>query len=335
MGTPARQLWSAARDVQVAADLLARPLPGGLVRTISPEHARGIGSGAWDLMRSYLRLCKLRVTGLLVVVAVVAAVVSSPGPAPAVLVLLALSGGLACVGSAFLNHYFDRDIDGLMGRTCGRPLPAGRILNDRAVFYAGLGVLAVGALLALLLNPLTAVFTVAGAAVYVLVYTLWLKRRSPFSSVVGGLSGSFAALAGWAATGSEPSLAPFLVALVVFLWTPPHFWSFAQANRADYERAGIPTLPVSVAPIYIVGSAALLVAVSIAAYLSGATFGLLYLGTALVMGGIFLRAEGMLLFDGSRVVAWRAYKLSGVWLLVLLMAMTMEALIAGGPSLSP
>jgi heme o synthase len=327
MSAPARQLWNSARDARAVSDPGVRPLPGGLVQTGSPERIRGIGSGAGDLVRSYLRLCKLRVTALLVVVAIVTAVVSAPGTAPAVLLLLALSGGLACVGSGFLNHYFDRDIDGLMGRTCGRPLPAGRIPDDRAVLYAGLGGLAVGALLALLLNPLTALFTLAGGAVYVLVYTLWLKRRSPFSSVVGGLSGSFAALAGWAATGGEPSLAPFLVALVVFLWTPPHFWSFAQANRVDYEKAGIPTLPPSAAPVYIVGSAVLLVSVSVLAYLAGAPFGLLYLGTALVMGALFLRAELRLLVDGSRAAAWRAYKLSGFWLLALLVAMTIESLI--------
>ncbi|MDP2726397.1 MAG: heme o synthase [Dehalococcoidia bacterium] len=278
-------------------------------------------------MKAYLQLCKLRVAALLVAVAVVTAVVSAPGPANAVtLVLLALSGGLACIGSALLNHYFDQDIDRLMERTKGRPLPSGRIANPRRVLWTGLVVLAVGLGISTMLNPMTTAFVLAGALVYVVIYTLWLKRRSPTSTIVGGLSGAFAALAGWAATGSQPSPAPFLIALMVFLWTPPHFWSFALANRDDYKNAGVPMVPQTMAGGYILGSTALLVLASLAAHVSGAPFGWVYLSVSAILGAIFLYTEGRLLVDTSSRAAWRGYKMSGVYLGSLLLALVFEGL---------
>ena len=278
-------------------------------------------------MRAYLHLCKLRVATLLVAVAVVSALVSAPGTADVPrLALLALAGGLACMGSALLNHYFDLDIDRLMKRTRGRPLPSGRIANTRRVFWAGLAVVAMGLSISTMLNPLTTLFILGGSIVYVLIYTLWLKRRTPASTVIGGLSGAFAALAGWAATGSPPSPAPFLVALVVFLWTPPHFWSFGLANRTDYQDAGIPLLPRTQAGGYILGSTVLLVLVSLAAYLSGAPFGWVYLSVTAILGAAFLLAEGWLVVDSSTRAAWRGYKVSGVYLGSLLLALAFEGL---------
>lgn len=279
-------------------------------------------------MKAYLRLCKLRVAGLLVAVAVVTAVVSMPAPPNLIrLALLALSGGLACIGSALLNHYFDQDIDCLMERTKQRPLPTGQIGNPRGVLWVGLAVLVVALGMSSTLNLLTTGFIFAGAFVYVVLYTLWLKRRSPTSTIVGGLSGSFAALGGWAATGSQPTAAPFVVALVVFLWTPPHFWSFALANRTDYQQAGVPMVPRHSAAGYILGSTALLVLASLAAFFYGGTpFRSVYLGATIALGAVFLVAEGSLLFDTSRSAAWRGYKLSGMYLAGLLVALLYEGL---------
>ncbi|MDO8692456.1 MAG: heme o synthase [Dehalococcoidia bacterium] len=282
-------------------------------------------------MKAYLQLCKLRVAALLVAVAVVTYIVSSHGPLDvARLVLLALAGGLACIGSALLNHYFDQDIDRLMQRTKKRPLPSGRITNPKAVFWMGLAVVASALAISSLLGPVTTGYILAGAVVYVVVYTLWLKRRSPTSTIVGGLSGSFAALAGWAATGSQPEPAPFVLALVVFLWSPPHFWSFALANSADYQAAGVPMVPRRMAGGYVLGSAALLVLVSLSAFAVGAPFGWVYLGVTLMIGSAFLFLEGRLLVDSSSRAAWRGFKMSGVYLGSLLLALVFEGLRAAG-----
>ncbi|MDP2660869.1 MAG: UbiA family prenyltransferase, partial [Dehalococcoidia bacterium] len=158
----------------------------------------------------------------------------------------------------------------------------------------------------------------------------WLKRRSPTSTIIGGLSGSFAALAGWAATGSQPAPAPFMLALVVFLWSPPHFWSFALANRTDYQTAGVPMVPRRMAGGYILGSAALLVLVSLSAFAVGAPFGWVYLGVTLLIGTAFLYLEGRLLVDSSSRAAWRGFKMSGVYLGSLLLALVFEGLRASG-----
>ena len=280
-------------------------------------------------MKAYLQLIKLRVAALLVMVALVAAVVSSIGPLnPLSLALLSIAGGLACIGSALLNHYFDRYIDPLMDRTKRRPLPSGRIANPKHVFWAGLAVVAMAMVISMQVNILTSLFVMAGAIVYVCVYTLWLKRRSPAGTVIGGLSGAFAALAGWAAMGVPPTPAPFLVALVVFLWTPPHFWSFALANREDYCAAGIPLLPKTAVGGYILGSTVLLVLASLAAFVSGAPFGWVYLVVTLVLGAAFVFTEGRLLVDTSSQAAWHGYKMSGVYLGALLMALMFEGLRA-------
>ncbi len=260
-------------------------------------------------------------------VAAVTAIVSAPPPPnPVTLALLTLSGGLACIGSVLLNHYFDRDIDCLMERTRGRPLPSGRITNVRLVFWRGLAVVIAGLAVSVLLNLMTTGLILAGAIVYVVLYTIWLRRRSPASTVVCGLSGSFAALPGWAAAGAHATPAPFLVALVVFLWTPPHFWSFALANRADYQQAGVPMVPGQAAAGYVTGSTGLILLRSAAAFFSGAPFGWVYPGATAILGSVFLAAEERLLFDNSRRQAWRGYKFSGIYLAGLFVALVYEGL---------
>lgn len=282
-------------------------------------------------MKAYLRLCKLRVAALLVSVAVVTGMVSSYGRADVGrLAVLALAGGLACIGSALLNHYFDQDIDRLMLRTRGRPLPSGQITDPKPVFWVGLAVVAIALGISTTLGLLATAFILAGAVVYVVLYTLWLKRRTPISTLVGGLSGSFAALAGWAATGSQPTPAPFLVALVVLLWTPPHFWSFAVANQVDYRNACVPMVPRKMAAGYILASAVLLVLVSLAAFLTGAPFGWIYMAVTVVVGAAFLFMEGRMVVDGSSRTAWRGYKMSGVYLGSLLLALVFEGVRTAG-----
>jgi protoheme IX farnesyltransferase len=200
---------------------------------------------AAEIVRDYIALTKPRVILLLEVTAVAAMVIAARGWPGWRLVLLTFAGGwLAASGANAINCWFDRDIDLTMGRTRTRPLPAGRIEPRQALaFGVGLGV-ASFALLSLTVNLLSAVLALAALLFYVLVYTMWLKRSSMQNIVIGGAAGAIPPLVGWAAvTGSLDITAVFLFA-VVFYWTPPHFWALSLLLKNDYERAGVPMLPV-------------------------------------------------------------------------------------------
>ena len=290
------------------------------------------GPKGWELVRlkSYLRLFRLRIVALLLFTALVTAAVAGEGSVPAdKLLFLVLAGGIASIGSGFLNHYFDRDIDAVMTRTKKRPIPSGEIDSDR-VLYLGLALLALAMILSLKLNLLASVFILSGALVYVAVYTLWLKRRTSLNIVVGGLSGAFAALAGWAAVNPELSLTPILIALVLFLWTPSHFWCFAILHRDNYRRAGVPMLPVVVgngkASRSILANTVILSLASLLLYFQGA-FGPYYLFAALAAGGVFIFLNVKQVIAPSTRLAWRNYKFSGVYLIILLFAMLFEVYV--------
>ncbi len=278
-------------------------------------------------MKSYLKLFKFRIVSLLVFTAIVSAVVASEGRVSLEgIAILVISGGMACIGSAFLNNYFDRDIDALVERTRERPLPSGEV-NPRAVLYLGNFLIASSLLISSALSYLVSLFILLGAFAYVVVYTIWLKRKSPLNIVLGGMSGAFAALAGWAAVGAGPSIVPFLIALILFLWTPSHFWSFSIVQMESYEKIRIPMLPVVVgakkASEYILLSTILLSAISILLYILG-PFGLTYLAVSIVLGAIFVYWNIRLIANPSRIVAWGNYKFSGVYLVVLLSAMLLD-----------
>lgn len=278
----------------------------------------------------YIRLFKLRIVALLVFTALVAAAVAGEGRVPLdIAVILALAGGAASIGAGLLNHYLDRDIDAVMDRTRDRPIPSGEI-NPERVLYVGLGLIAASLILSLGLNALASVFILLGALVYVGVYTLWLKRRTSLNIVVGGLSGAFAVLAGWAAVNPEISTAPILIALVIFLWTPSHFWWFAILHRRSYRRAGVPMLPGVVgrkkSSRYILANTLLLLVVSLMLYLQG-VFGHYYLIAALVMGGVFVLLNLRHLMSPSTALAWKNYKYSGAYLLVLMSAMLLDVYV--------
>ncbi len=280
-------------------------------------------------MREYLGMFKLRIVALLVFVAMVAAAVGSGGSLQVErLLLLFAAGALASMGASVLNHYFDRDIDALVPRTSNRPLPSGRIKPSTACW---LGVLLVGTslLLSSRLNYLTTMYILAGALVYVLVYTVWLKRRSALNIVIGGLAGSCAVLAGYAAIRGDTTLLALLLALLIFLWTPPHFWAFAIAKSSDYTRAGVPMLPVKYgndrAAKLIVMHTVLLVQASLLLYAFG-YFGGLYLVVAVVLGVLLLAFNLKLLATRSTGWAWRSYRFSGIYLIVLFTAILLDAL---------
>ncbi len=251
--------------------------------------------------RDYVGLTKPWITLLIVAVAVAGYFVALPATiSPLRLGLLVLLGGLASAGAAALNHYFDRDLDARMRRTQERPLPAARIVPPGRVFVLGmaLSVLGIG-LSTLLLNALTGLSILLGTLTYVGVYTLWLKRRTSWNIVIGGFAGSAPALAGSAAAVGSWTPAALGLALLVFLWTPPHFWSLALLLREDYRKAGLPMLPKMDDP----GYSGKVTAVS-AALLLPATGVLIASGTIAWAAGVVLVAAALLFLAVSVPLWW-------------------------------
>jgi protoheme IX farnesyltransferase len=277
--------------------------------------------------RDLLALLKLRI-GALVVATALAAAVAAGGTDPLRLVVLTLACLAAASGASALNHYLDRDLDARMARTAGRPLPSGRIGNPQLAVWIGLGLVAVSQAAAPVLGWGPALYLLAGAATYAVVYSAWLKRRTPYSIVLGGAAGSFAALAGWQCVASTWEPAPLLLAAVLFLWTPSHFWSLSIVLERDYRAAGVPALSAvagrrrTAAAVH-----ANTVALVAASVLLGAFAGRLYAAVAVAAGAAFLACTDRLRRDPVDARAWLTFKLSGAYLLVLLVALAVSGLV--------
>jgi protoheme IX farnesyltransferase len=289
------------------------------------------GTPVLRIARDVLALLKLRI-GVMITITALVGLAVAPGPAAGAgqLLLLALSVLGASAAAGAFNHYYERKTDRLMARTRGRPFVTGALPDSRW------WLLPIGLLLALSvaaaawgLSPLSAACVFLGAFFYGVVYTVWLKRRSPMNIVVGGLAGSFAVLAGGTALEPAISAQPLLLALALFLWTPPHFWSLAIANRAEYAAAGVPMLPV------VVGTARAArtvfwstIALAIVTLLPG-WFGAgpLYLAGALAGGGYFTWKAWLLRLDPCRETAMGAFFASLAQLSLLLAAATLDGLL--------
>ena len=241
--------------------------------------------------RDYYALTKPGVVQLLVFTAIVGMFLAVPGMVPwTALIAGSLGIGLAAAAGAVVNQILDRRIDAQMARTRNRPLPQGRIgERDALAFAMGLG-LAGLAVLVLFVNVLTAALTFASLIGYAVVYTVYLKRATPQNIVIGGAAGAAPPVLGWTAVTGVVSPDALLLFLIIFAWTPPHFWALAIARRSDYERADIPMLPVThgvdLTKSFIVYYTVLLILVTVLPYLTGMT-GLLYLFGALLLGGGF------------------------------------------------
>ena len=199
------------------------------------------GSASW---RDYLALCKLRVVAVMLLTLVVGFCLAAPlAPDPVLLALTCLGVGLAAASAAAINHVLDFNIDCHMARTARRPLPQGRISPRNAlVFAAVLGVAGI-TLLAVTVNSVTAWLTLASLIGYAVVYTAILKRATPQNIVIGGVAGAAPPLLGWTAVTGSVDYQGLLLMLIIFAWTPPHFWALCIARRDDYARAGVPMLP--------------------------------------------------------------------------------------------
>jgi protoheme IX farnesyltransferase len=290
----------------------------------------GAAAGARVHWRTVLAVFKLRI-GVLIMITALAGLAVVPGGQATVLqaVVLALAVLLASASAGAFNQFVEADSDRRMARTRRRPFASGALPASPGWLLAIVALLGLAvAAAAVWVNPLAAVFVAAGALTYAVVYTLGLKRRTPWNIVVGGLAGSFAVLAG-AAAAAGPAIGPqgWVLALVLFLWTPPHFWSLAIANEADYRAAGVPMLPVVVGPAraarIVHGQALLLVAASLLPLLFGAGWPLAV--GAVVGGAHFLRRTHALAKAPGRATAMAAFFASMVQLSVLLAAVAVDA----------
>jgi heme o synthase len=277
----------------------------------------GIGQGIGKIVS----LLKLRI-GVAIAASAIAGMVAAAGPAlsmaQTVLFALAVLGGAGSAGA--FNHYYERDIDMRMARTRGRPFATGE-LRANIWWLVSFGVL-LSASLALALatgGVVAAVYVFFGAFTYGVVYTVWMKRHTAWNIVVGGLAGSFAVMAGAAAVDPMPQTVPVVLAVVLFLWTPPHFWSLAAARRDDYAAAGVPMLPViasdRVWTAAILLHAAALAALSLAPL--GFGMGLWYGAAAAIGGGYFVWRSWRLYRTPSRAAAMQNFKASLVQLTLL------------------
>jgi protoheme IX farnesyltransferase len=287
--------------------------------------------GLVALARDYIALTKPRIISLLLVTTVAAMVVARPEGLSLSAVLWTMLGGyLAAGGAGAINHYLDRDRDARMARTRSRPLVAGRIEPVHGlIFGVVLGVAAV-VQLALTVNFLAAVLSLAGLLGYVFVYTLWLKPLTPQNIVIGGAAGAVPPLVGWAAaTGSLPLDALWLFA-IVFFWTPPHFWALALMIKDDYARTGVPMLPVvrgdEATRRQILGYAVLLGVLTLGPVLTG-LFGVLYAVAAVALGAAFAGLAYNLLRKRTRAAALRTYLFSLAYLAALFAAMALDRVI--------
>ncbi len=271
--------------------------------------------------RDYYTLTKPRVVQLLVFTAVVGMFLATPGFVPwDALIFGSLGIGLAAASGAVVNHVLDQRIDEKMTRTRERPLPMGRVdERDAFIFAVILGVIGLG-VLALLVNPLTAVLTFGSLIGYAVIYTVFLKRSTPQNIVIGGAAGAAPPLLGWAAVTNEVSGYALLLFLIVFTWTPPHFWALAIARKDDYEQAGVPMLPVThgieMTKSFVLGYTVLLVLVSVLPYLTGMS-GMLYLLGAILLGGGFLYYAIRLKLGEHDDVAMKTFAYSITYLIAL------------------
>jgi protoheme IX farnesyltransferase len=290
------------------------------------------GTAARGNWRDYVTLTKPRIMSLLVLTSVCAMIAAAGGdPSPVRLIALVIGGALACGGASALNHVLDRDIDRLMGpRTANRPVAAGRISPARAVAF-GLSLLGLAFIvLTAFDNLLAAALSMAGGAFYVLIYTVWLKRRTAQNIVIGGAAGAIPPLAGWAAARGSMGMGAAWLFAIVLLWTPPHFWALALLLERRYAAADVPMLPVvrgvaATAAQVLAYSVALTLLTLVPAALG--TFGVVYLVTAVVLG-LTLCALAVRLWRQPRPAAASAlFHFSLLYLALLFAAVAIDAAV--------
>jgi protoheme IX farnesyltransferase len=296
---------------------VAAPTPHSLASPPAPSR--------WRL---YLALTKPKVVALIVLTAVVGTLLATPGMPPwEALVFGNLGIGLAAASAATLNQYLDQRIDARMARTSWRPLPTGGLTDRQALVFAGvLGAISM-LMLWFLVNPLTAVLTFASLIGYAGIYTVWLKRATPQNIVIGGAAGAAPPVLGWAAVTDSIHPHALLLFLIIFTWTPPHFWALAIHRRDDYAKVGIPMLPVThgieLTRLHVLLYTVLLIIVTLLPYLTRMS-GLVYLIAALGLNAAFLWHVLRLKLTGRTELPMKVFRFSVQYLMWLFLALLVD-----------
>lgn len=292
---------------------------------MTPAEATSTASATW---RDYYELGKPRVVMLIMITAIVGMFLATPAlPAPNVLIFGTLGIALAASAAAAINHVLDRRFDEQMARTRNRPLPTGHLTGKQALAYAAL--LAILSMLMLWgwVNPLTAVLTFFTLIGYAVIYTVWLKHATPQNIVIGGAAGAAPPVLGWTAVTGQIDPHSLLLFLIIFTWTPPHFWALAIARRDEYAQAGIPMLPVAYSieftRLHILLYTILLVIVTLMPYLTGMS-GLIYFAAALGLGGFFIYRALQLKTRADERLPMRTFSFSITYLALLFAALLVD-----------
>jgi heme o synthase len=295
------------------------------VSTLATKSGYAAPQAQWRL---YLALTKPRVVALIVFTAIVGTLLSTPGLPPLHPLFWGNLGiALASACAATINHVLDRRIDAQMSRTRGRPLPTGNLSERQALIFAAVLGFVSMAVLGLLVNPLTAVLTFLSLIGYAIIYTAWLKRATSQNIVIGGAAGAAPPVLGWTAVTGHVDADALLLFLIIFAWTPPHFWALAIARRDEYARAGIPMLPVTHGVAHtrlqVLLYTVLLVVVTLLPFMTGMS-GLIYLATALVLDALFLYHALRLKISTRQDLPMRVFRFSVNYLMWLFAALLVD-----------
>lgn len=278
--------------------------------------------------RDYYEMTKPRVVLMMILTSLIGMFLAVPGMVP-LNILLWGNLGIALVASAgaVVNHLIDHRIDTIMQRTLKRPIPQGKVTPQQALIFACLICIAGMAILLLLVNPVCAWLTLASFVGYAIIYTGWLKRATPQNIVIGGLSGAMPPLLGWTAVTGTVDGGGLLLVLIIFAWTPPHFWPLAIHRKNDYAKTDIPMLPVThgeaLTKLHTLLYTVIMLIVSILPYLTHMS-GLFYLASALILGAMFLYYSIRLMTSADNRLPMRTFRFSIVYLIALFVALLID-----------
>lgn len=278
--------------------------------------------------RDYYELCKPRVVFLIVFTAIVGMFLATPGMVPLQPLIFGTLGiGLAAASAAAINQLVELQVDSIMGRTSNRPLPTGHLNKSQALVFAIIiGVIAM-LILVLLVNVITAVLTFCSLIGYAVVYTMFLKRATPQNIVIGGAAGAAPPVLGWSAVTGTIDPNSLLLFLIIFAWTPPHFWALAIHKRDEYAKVDIPMLPVThgvaFTRLHVLLYTIILCGVTLLPYAVGMS-GYIYLASTLILDGIFLSYALRLMFGKSPSVAIKTFAYSILYLMLLFAALLID-----------
>ena len=283
----------------------------------------------WD----YYQLTKPRLILLFLITTAAAMWIAAKGAVDPLTVAITLVAGACASGSAnTFNCLYDRDIDAIMERTQNRPLPSGRIKPWQAWIFGSSLAIASFALLSTFVNLLSACLAMSGIAVYLGVYTYWLKRSSTQNIVIGGAAGAIPPLVGWAAVTGELSWAAWILFAIIFIWTPPHFWPLAMMMEEDYAKVGVPMLPVvdgdAVTARQTLAYTIALLPVSLLLVVPGHAVGMIYAIAALALGSVFIyKSWGLLQQPEDKAVARSVFKFSILYMMLLSAAAVIDSVV--------